>query len=108
MLALPGLLVGGAVGGAGAWLVHETDPAGHAPLLWAVAVVAGGCAWLVPSSRDARDGARLVLRGARHEGRVALLLVALAALALLVAWYAAAPGGVPRWWPLPVAGWWMG
>ncbi|MEE6281483.1 serine/threonine-protein kinase [Georgenia sunbinii] len=104
--ALPGLLIGGIIGVSAAVLTHAL--AGQRPevwpaVLWAAALVATALAWSVPPSGAAREGARLLLGAVPRPLRVALALVALAAVGALVTALVLGNVGAPSWDPFPAA-----
>lgn len=105
--ALPGLLVGAALGASLWWLTGSLgDPSDPGPplILWGAALLITMLVWALPPSGAAREGTNLVIEMLPRALRLTLTLLALAALGALVTAVVMGTLPEPSWAPWAPAG----
>lgn len=103
LLALPGLVVGGLLGGGVWWVGTTLQPALEEHwVLWAAALLICLTCWVMPSSLAARNGARYLLRPVGPGLQAAIVATALIVAGLWALLLYVGVVGPVSWWPLAV------
>lgn len=100
---VPGVLVGASLGVATWWFATASELAGPSAVLWMAGLAALAAAWLTPTSRAAREGARAVVDVLTPTRGFRALLVGLVLAVVLVVGAQVVLGAPPSptWAPLP-------